>query len=193
MGCQDGAMTEYLRPCQSSCMNYIRHCEVECCDESVQCVFTHERAVPGAVNQVVTTQGYIAHDGPSSLCTGGASRSAKPLGAVFWIVMALAMVWSLQGCATDRAATYMDIPEHHVGNWRGEKDYLLQNEFVPPGASLASATINSCSVPGVSQATVCSGNGHCKQWAHTGPNSDLFFCNCDRYFAGPECKERRKS
>lgn len=42
-GCGRGKLMDYIRPCQSSCQNYIKACSVECCDESVQCVFSHEQ------------------------------------------------------------------------------------------------------------------------------------------------------
>merc|ERR1719326_964215 len=32
--------TSYTRPCRTSCENYIQACNVECCDEGVQCVWT---------------------------------------------------------------------------------------------------------------------------------------------------------
>ena len=41
--CARGKLMDYMRPCQSSCQNYIKACGVECCDESVQCVFKHEQ------------------------------------------------------------------------------------------------------------------------------------------------------
>ena len=77
LGCQVGLPTQYTRPCQSSCHNYIRQCGVECCDESVQCVFEHERPAPGG--DMVKTEGYVAHSGPSSLCTGAASSQSLGL------------------------------------------------------------------------------------------------------------------
>merc|ERR1719160_626210 len=92
IGIQDGAWSAYIRPCKSSCQNYVRACGVECCDESVQCVFSHTKAI--SASQTVTTQGYLPHDGPSSLCTGAARRSA-PLGAAFWVILALKAVFSL--------------------------------------------------------------------------------------------------
>merc|ERR1711871_1532268 len=72
VGCEENAPTPYLRPCQSSCQNYINMCGVECCDESVQCVFAHTKAL--SATEKITTSGYIPHDGPSSLCTGAARR-----------------------------------------------------------------------------------------------------------------------
>lgn len=85
IGCYPGSDTLYSRPCKSGCHNYIKQCGVECCDESVQCVFTHDKVLPNGVG--VHTEGYAPHDGPSSLCTGAARQHAKPnLG---WVVMLL--------------------------------------------------------------------------------------------------------
>jgi hypothetical protein len=184
IGCQEGSFTDYLRPCQSSCMNYIRSCEVECCDESVQCVFQHKKAI--STTEVVTTQGYLPHDGPSSLCTGGAHRSAKPFGAVFWAVIAVIMAMALQGCN-------YDIPVHQVGNWRGKPDYLIQHEFVAPGESAKTASLNSCSIPHLSQEQQCSGRGTCRLWDPKDVDNSLAFCECDTRWADPECRTRRKS
>merc|ERR1719262_701251 len=75
VGKKPGEETEYMRPCQSSCQNYIRSCGVECCDESVQCVFEHTKTI--SATEAVKTTGYEPHDGPSSLCTGSARSSTK--------------------------------------------------------------------------------------------------------------------
>lgn len=188
VGCQDGSFVKYIRPCQSSCMNYVRQCNVECCDESVQCVFEHKKAITST--KMVTTEGYIPHDGPSSLCTGGAQRSARPLGVVFWAVIALMMALTLQACDYEHPGT---IPVHKVGNWRGQPDYLIKNSFVPPGAQLSQSYLNSCSTNTVSQTVQCSGHGVCKQWDPADIDNKLAFCECKRDWAGPECRTRRKS
>lgn len=184
IGVQDGAWSKYMRPCQSSCQNYIRTCGVECCDESVQCVFSHEKAITGGT--IVTSQGYVPHDGPSAMCTGGASRSAKPFGGVFWAVILLVISLSLQGCN-------MDIPLHKVGNWRGETDYLIKNAHITPGASAQTAILNSCSMTTLAQSQQCSGRGTCQLWNKDDINSELTFCECDLRWVDPECKTRRKS
>jgi len=208
VGKQDGAISTYIRPCQSSCMNYIRTCGVECCDESVSCVFSHTKKLSATV--LVTTEGYAPHDGPSSMCTGGSRRSTG-LGAglvfvllnmlfsldmrslftglggkkLIWIG-ALAMVaLSLQGCD-------MDVPIHNVANWRANPDYLLSHQYVPPGGSVQSSNLNSCSYPGLSQTLQCSGRGTCKLWSKNLENP-LAFCECDRDWADPECRTKRKS
>jgi len=216
IGCQDGAFTNYIRPCRSSCQNYIRSCGVECCDESVQCVFSHTKSI--SPSQKVTTEGYLPHDGPSSLCTGAARRSTTPLGVGFWALVVLKALFhldsaslasgmrsffgggrkvvlisalavlalSLQGCS-------YDVPVHTVGNWRAEPDYLMKNEFVPPGGSARSASLNSCSIQRLSQTLQCSGRGVCKLWDTNNMDNTLSFCECDRDWADPECRTKRKS
>jgi len=184
IGCQDGAFTNYIRPCQSSCQNYVRSCGVECCDESVQCVFSHKKSI--SPSQTVTTEGYLPHDGPSSLCTGAAQRSSKPFGVIFLAVVVLVMALSLQGCD-------YDIPVHQVGNWRGRPDYLIKHEFVRPGGSARNAQLNSCSDDRLSQTMQCSGRGVCKLWDPSNIENTLSFCECHRDFADPECRTRRKS
>lgn len=217
IGCQDGEFTDYIRPCKSSCMNYVRSCAVECCDESVECVFSHTKRV--SATKLVKTSGYLPHDGPSSLCTGAARHSATPLGAAFlalafalkaifsldgdsiaagvrpivggwrrllWVGVISAMALSLHGCD-------YDVPVHEVGNWRAQPDYLMQQAFVPPGASPKSATLNSCSIMHLSQSLQCNGRGVCKNWNPTSSHNMLAFCECDRDFADAECNTRRQS
>jgi len=73
VGCIAGDNETYVRPCKSSCQNYINYCGVECCDESVQCVF-EETVTSG--DTTILLQGYVDETGPSALCTGEAfSRS----------------------------------------------------------------------------------------------------------------------
>lgn len=73
----DGTQIAYLRPCRSSCENFLQVCNVECCDESVECVFQKDaldfRGGTGAMN--TTQTGYIDAEGPSLACTGHAVRS----------------------------------------------------------------------------------------------------------------------
>jgi len=183
IGCQDGAWSNYIRPCASSCKNYVRTCGVECCDESVQCTFTHTKAISS--KKTITTSGYSPHDGPSSLCTGAAHRSSK-LSALFWAVLVIAMALSMQGCD-------YDVPVHNVGNWRGQPDYLINHEFIPPGGSAKDAVLNSCSFERLTQTLQCSGRGVCKLWAPDHFENKLSFCECDRDWTDPECRTRRKS
>mmetsp|Transcript_57712 Transcript_57712/g.91740 ORF Transcript_57712/g.91740 Transcript_57712/m.91740 type:complete len:535 (-) Transcript_57712:115-1719(-) len=209
VGCQDGALSQYLRPCQSSCMNYIRSCNVECCDESVQCVFTHSKKISDS--QVVTTEGYAPHYGPSSLCTGAANRSATPLSFSIWILLALQAFFCLESLTktSSRRLVFLgsliaigislqgcdyDVPIHRVGNWRGQPDYLVKYEFIPPGASVTQgASLNSCSLQRLSQTLQCSGRGVCKLWDPNNLDNKLAFCECDRDYADPECRTKRKS
>jgi len=211
VGTQEGAASTFLAPCQSSCFNYIRACQVECCDESVQCVFSHTKALSATTS--ITTDGYAAHDGPSSMCTGSARRSQTPsfimsfvlLFQVMWFGEAIAdglrrlvskrsmafgvmvvLALSLQGCDAD-------VPSHVVGNWRGQSDYLITYEFIPPGGSAKDAQLNSCSLDRLSQTLQCSGRGVCKAWDPDNLNNPVAFCECDRDWADPECRTPRKS
>lgn len=38
----------YMRPCRSACEDYVSSCRIECCDEGVQCVFTHSQVLEDA-------------------------------------------------------------------------------------------------------------------------------------------------
>lgn len=71
---QSGEVTKYQRPCASACLNYIKACKVQCCDESVQCVFNHRQNINASA--AVFTSGYVDHDAPSPLCTGAAFQSS---------------------------------------------------------------------------------------------------------------------
>lgn len=86
--CNQLADGQYLRPCASSCQNYLHQCKVSCCDEGVQCVFTHHRQQPDGQLQV--EEGYINHAGPSLLCTGAAALGARPLLALAALLAAWA-------------------------------------------------------------------------------------------------------
>jgi hypothetical protein len=72
-GSKPGEPTKLLKPCKNVCGSYIEACGVECCDESVQCVFTKEVSLLNGSS--VTTSGYYDDSGPSAYCTGGSSRS----------------------------------------------------------------------------------------------------------------------
>lgn len=191
---EPGQPTPYLRPCMSSCQTYLQSCGVECCDESVQCVFEHTRALG---NGTSTTSGYVAHEGPSSMCTGAANRgglhalvlllaaSFLPKRSVVFFAVLFAST-SLQGCD-------IKVPTHTVGNWRAKTDYLVEFQYIPPGAGVEDAVLNSCSLERLSQTLQCSGRGVCKPWDANNLNNPLAFCECDRDWADPECRTRRKS
>jgi len=216
IGSQDGAISQFIRPCQSSCMNYVRSCAVECCDESVQCVFSHTKAI--SATQKVTSEGYVPHDGPSSMCTGGTRRSAAPLGLGLWVLMVLKVFFSFDSMSVSGSARSLfaglggrklfwissiavmtlslqgcdaDVPIHTVANWRAEPDYLVSYQFDLPGGSKKLGNLNSCSYQGLSPLLQCSGRGQCKNWA--GIDNPLTFCQCDTHWADPECRTKRKS
>jgi TM2 domain-containing membrane protein YozV len=221
-GCKLGEQSMYKRPCSSCCQNYIQHCGVECCDESVQCVFAHTKYNSSGKLQLLQT-GYVDHSGPSAACTGSSRRSfSSPLMlllAIFGLQGALAsngdatnrdgprrrfgfsktclvcllvaMTCLLQGC---------DIPHHKVGNWRAKKSYLGKYRFVPPGKTVRDAVLNSCSQKDVSSTLKCNGRGYCKTFTKSGTAAlqamklaPLSFCECDLYWADPECGTMRQS
>lgn len=64
----------YLRPCASSCENYLSKCHIQCCDDGLQCVYKHARKMQDGT--VIVDEGYAPHEGPSPLCTGGAQSPA---------------------------------------------------------------------------------------------------------------------
>lgn len=215
VGCFDGYEGNYLRPCQSSCSNYVRQCSVQCCDESVQCVFSHEKKLTDTLT--LTTYGYTDHDGPSSLCTGAArersvtnivlavlffqmfssfgadGRGVRGAASQCWSLCRMLGVCALVTIAMSLQGCDLEVPEHTVGNWRGEEDYLIKHEFVPPGMSPRDAVLNSCSLETLAQSLQCSGRGVCTRWDIDDLSNDIAFCVCDRDWADPECRTRRKS
>lgn len=202
-GCQHGKATTYMRPCKSSCENYAQACAVECCDGSVQCVFTHKETHED--NVTITTSGYSPHDGPSSLCTGSARRSMAPASALWLLLGALSFGDSLQAMKPGRvllvaslAALAMGLQgwdlEHTVANWRNEPDYLVLSAFVPPGSSALEAVQNSCSLSGLAPGVQCNGHGSCQFWdVEAVPPNPTTFCKCDAGWAGIECNAKRPS
>jgi len=77
-GCAANQSSPYQRPVRGVCEGYVAACSVECCDESVQCVF-HHKASTGAGEELVQT-GYVDVEGPSTFGTGtrGAGRRSTP-------------------------------------------------------------------------------------------------------------------
>mmetsp|Transcript_1908 Transcript_1908/g.4289 ORF Transcript_1908/g.4289 Transcript_1908/m.4289 type:complete len:502 (+) Transcript_1908:196-1701(+) len=196
---EKGGDTPYLRPCGSSCQNYVASCNVECCDESVQCVFSHTKRIG---SKEFKTEGYENEDGPSSTCTGAAGRTSLSLLLALFLgnmftgqqlrkaaVPALLLMTAvmMQGCG-------MDAPTHAVGNWRAESDYLIKFEYIPPGKSARDSVLNSCAYSDLAASTQCNeGRGVCKPWDTDNLANPIYFCSCDRDWADPECRTARKS
>jgi len=116
---------------------------------------------------------------PSSSSSGACSVRGL-LAAAVAVVCAL----SLQGCE-------IDVPKHFEANWKKKPDYLIEYEFIEPGKPASTAILNSCSED-IASTLQCSGHGYCKAWSSSVPNS-VSFCECDRDWADPECRTRRKS
>lgn len=204
----------YLRPCSVACSSYIKSCEIECCDESVQCVFQRERTVNGAVE---VESGYVPHASPSEHCTGDLGFSSAralrsllvPLGlALFseesaFAIIAVAAAFSLQGCELQMKGIQpqIKIEEHKVGFWRQKEDQSVAESFKLPDGSLG---FNSCSYPQLAVWQVCSGRGSCEAFdpkslsreyiaGHIPSSLATTFCKCNTNYAGPECRTERKS
>mmetsp|Transcript_24614 Transcript_24614/g.70801 ORF Transcript_24614/g.70801 Transcript_24614/m.70801 type:complete len:533 (-) Transcript_24614:36-1634(-) len=211
-GCGQNQATNYLRPCSSACETYLATCAVECCDESARCVFQH--SMGGSVLQT----GYVESTGPSALCTGsGAWRGARPMWALplacllFGLVgstapagerterqsprfSSMALAGALLVCALALQGCDVDVPQHSLGNWRAKSDYLVAFEYLPPGQPTSAAQLNSCMVPGAPATEQCSGHGFCREWnSESAGSNPLSFCICDREWADPECRTKRKS
>jgi len=91
-GCHQGQGTPYSRPCRNVCESYVKSCQVQCCDESVQCVFRRNVSlIDGGEREEM---GYADTEGPDSGCTGDAPhvahvRPAELLMFVFLIQLLL--------------------------------------------------------------------------------------------------------
>mmetsp|Transcript_23645 Transcript_23645/g.55126 ORF Transcript_23645/g.55126 Transcript_23645/m.55126 type:complete len:267 (-) Transcript_23645:24-824(-) len=88
--CNEVEEGRYLRPCRSSCQNYIKSCNVECCDEGLQCVFRERRQREDGSSFI--EEGYVDHIGPSPFCTGFGCKGAS-LAACFYFTMLLSLHW----------------------------------------------------------------------------------------------------
>jgi len=127
-----------------------------------------------------------ASDDEASTRARRTSASTVGLGrnSVLFVFALVAISTTLTGCD-------LTIPQHKLGNWRSKDDYLVSYEFIPPGQTVAEATLNSCSTE-VATTVQCSGRGYCRSW-DTEKSSSVAFCSCDRDFTDPECRTRRKS
>lgn len=208
VGSKEGESSPYLRPCQNACQSYVRECGVECCDESQQCVFQHQ-VQPLGSNVSLLLSGYTPADGPSAVCTGAAGWRGAPSRLILLalgvlqvpgglgagrasLAVLLGVAMYLQGCSTE-------IPTHATANWRKTLDYLIAYEYVPAGQTALAAKVNSCSPSsGAPADEQCGMHGYCMPWNATrvydlNKARPLAFCQCDRDWADPECRTRRKS
>jgi len=206
--CNVLAESKYLRPCASSCHDYVEKCGVECCDESVQCSWTKE--ITKADGSSAVESGFVAHAPPSTFCTGdvvGAAarsslllalaalalegRSSSGVGPILALLVAGA---SLQGCESaikvDPRAIDGAMGLHSVAAWRQQPDFSLADAFVKQDGTLV---YDSCSDHMIDTLHVCSGNGKCEVWDVDDVATPLAFCRCDKAYAGPECRDRRRS
>lgn len=206
-GCQPGEVTRYLRPCRSVCENYLNSCGVSCCDESTKCVFQNKVLLKSG--KTIIRSGYIDEVGPAATCTGGSNSAGvhtmgSPIPLLVGLVMLMQMslpttlnvkssamvallsatMISLQGC---------EATGHAAANWESKASYIVDFQFVPPGQPVSTSVLNSCQITNLPLKLRCNGNGACKQFQVSASKSPMFFCQCDRDWADPECRTRRKS
>lgn len=219
--CAAGSQTPYLKPCKTSCESYLQTCQVECCDDSAQCVFKLALAEGEGEN----ISGYADYEAPSAFCTGrsGSGRigpSISLLLALFGLQVAMEgseqpstrsrfggltnwmLLVALSLCSVSLQGCSLAIPMHTLANWRKQPDYLIKYEHVAPGQPASAAILNSCSA-GAAARQVCSGRGQCVPWmkiplslAEPGESiasMGVAFCECDPAWADPECRTPRKS
>lgn len=194
-GCKVGELSRFKRPCKSSCQNYIQQCGVECCDESVQCAFTHTSYNKTGQLQLLQT-GYVDENGPSAMCTGSARRFASfplmlllgvfglhwgmaqqtphgiktnkhPRRSHRWLLLTIVgmLALCLQGCEEHDRN---GIATHTVANWRALPSYLNEFKYLPHGSkNVKSAVLNSCSQGGPATEQ-CNGRGYCRIFSLSG-------------------------
>lgn len=205
--------TPYLRPCRSGCSNYVRKCEIQCCDESVQCVFEHKSLLSDG--KVLTKKGYIDHAAPSLLCTGNAfGRFASSRGLLVLVfcvsllflglgdldvedVQGLFSLPTVNAATVQRAKTGMTVEKgapridgiHKTAYWRKKKDFTMSGQGVLDPET-GERFLGSCNNPHVKQSDKCNGKGVCIPWDKDG---GFRICKCDLYQAGAECQVTRKS
>jgi len=211
-GCASGQQVPYRRPCQSSCMDYITQCAVECCDESVACTFSH--TIDQGDGSTLIQTGYVDADAPSAICTGmaleqsaAASRGINMLilllvgivtaratdtnggmGGRFGLIgTVLLLAFTLQGCD-------VEVPRHTIGAWRSVPDYLVSSGYLPDDDPDSTPMLNSCKQDSLKPYEMCQGHGFCRTWNVEHRAEDpITFCECERDWAGPECRFHRKS
>jgi TM2 domain-containing membrane protein YozV len=226
--CNELESTKYLRPCVSSCVDYLSACNVRCCDESLSCTWNKE--ITHANGDQAKETGFINNEAPSVLCTGPGrdqmtgffASSSRPgllvVAALLFgrrdigaLALAFASMLGLQGCGgasgdvikgsvdffmengpikIDTRGVDDAMGLHNVGAWRKEPDFSVTEAFVKQDGK---TIFNSCSDATLDTLTVCSGRGHCEPWDPNDVAHPVSFCKCQEWYAGPECRTKRKS
>merc|ERR1740121_344324 len=103
-GFPSGARTDYIRPCATSCQSYLQECGVDCCDESLECIWGGDsgrraRVTENAGGKTLFIQtGYYNNtmwgkspnqEGPCEQCTGAAAALRVPVAALLALASGL--------------------------------------------------------------------------------------------------------
>jgi len=116
----------------------------------------------------------------ADLSEGACSRKWQPHLASRGLTGVLLMFgMNLQGC----------IPASHpTAIWQSKASYITNFQVFAPNQD--APILNSCEQADLPPALQCSGHGFCRTF---GAHTKLAFCDCDRDWADPECRTRRKS
>lgn len=77
-----GQEMSYLRPCSSCCAQYVQACNVECCDESVSCVFTSQSVMNAPPNAGASSGNGDVGSAMNATSTAGTGVAAASLAQV---------------------------------------------------------------------------------------------------------------
>eukprot|EP00929_Paragymnodinium_shiwhaense_P089211 TRINITY_DN49402_c0_g1_i1.p1 TRINITY_DN49402_c0_g1~~TRINITY_DN49402_c0_g1_i1.p1 ORF type:complete len:645 (-),score=125.86 TRINITY_DN49402_c0_g1_i1:137-2071(-) len=112
------------------------------------------------------------------------------------VSLAVAAV-SLQGCELNSKTSSLLGAGHSTANWEAKPNYLDTFSVIPEGQPASKAALNSCGYGDIhpeANMQVCGGHGFCKVFnASTNMRRPLMMCQCNLYWADPECRTPRKS
>jgi len=190
-GCKANEATKLLAPCKNVCGNYIEACQVECCDESVQCVFDNKVSLLDG--KEIMTSGYVDELGPSNKCTGASSRKSPSFVALIAAGLTF-LQFMLPGhqragvtgtgqkfrlplsarkcamcivlftiCSTLQGCMLGQLFSHPTPTWEEVPNYWEKFQYIPEGAPAKEKIYNSCDLV-LPKEQECSGHGECSEW-----------------------------
>mmetsp|Transcript_82943 Transcript_82943/g.173666 ORF Transcript_82943/g.173666 Transcript_82943/m.173666 type:complete len:537 (-) Transcript_82943:30-1640(-) len=153
--CQVGASTPFLRPCRTSCETYISACGVQCCDESVRCVFHHPAAEDSTADKTKNASelvGYYDADAPSAYCTGSSDSNGAPRSSTqgAWAVTALTLLSALSTFGPEtqqrQQGTQQDKQQQHNKQQRTPRGF--GRVAILAVLAISSVSLHGCNIAG---------------------------------------------